>query len=165
MYTQTSNLQRAQSAKGEVLIPLIRAAATLGFAIAPCSLGFVIIAVSEHLIRSIMVGDDPEMLMSDLQNQFPNDAFEIIETEDAQLVAKVVDLIERPEQASELPVDIRGTDLQARVWDALQTVPAGTTMTSLSWRSRSADGGEAFRLVTRYGTDTARSRRASVRHS
>jgi|HubBroStandDraft_6_1064221.scaffolds.fasta_scaffold04114_4 AraC family transcriptional regulator of adaptative response/methylated-DNA-[protein]-cysteine methyltransferase len=128
MYTQTSNLQRAQSAKGDVLIPLIRAAATLGFAIAPCSLGFVIIAVSEHLIRSIMVGDDPEMLMSDLQNQFPNDAFEIIETEDAQLVAKVVDLIERPEQASELPVDIRGTDLQARVWDALQTVPAGTTM-------------------------------------
>jgi AraC family transcriptional regulator, regulatory protein of adaptative response / methylated-DNA-[protein]-cysteine methyltransferase len=128
MYTQTSNLQRAQSAKGEVLIPLIRAAATLGFAIAPCSLGFVIIAVSEHLIRSIMVGDDPEMLMSDLQNQFPNDAFEIIENDAADLVAKVVDLIERPEQALELPVDIRGTDLQARVWDALQTVPAGTTI-------------------------------------
>ena len=128
MYTQSSNLQRAHGAKGEVLIPLIRVAATLGFAIAPCSLGFVIIAVSEHLIRSIMVGDDPEMLMSDLQNQFPNDAFEIIENDDAQLVAKVVDLIERPEQASELPVDIRGTDLQTRVWDALQTVPAGTTM-------------------------------------
>jgi AraC family transcriptional regulator of adaptative response/methylated-DNA-[protein]-cysteine methyltransferase len=128
MYTQTSHLQRAHSAKGEVLIPLIRAAATLGFAVAPCSLGFVIIAVSEHLIRSIMVGDDPEMLMSDLQNQFPNDAFEIIENDDAQLVAKVVDLIERPEQALELPVDIRGTDLQTRVWDALQTVPAGTTM-------------------------------------
>jgi AraC family transcriptional regulator of adaptative response/methylated-DNA-[protein]-cysteine methyltransferase len=128
MYTQTSNLPRAQNAKGEVLIPLIRAAATLGFAVAPCSLGFVIIAVSEHLIRSIMVGDDPEMLMSDLQNQFPNDALEIIENDDAELVAKVVDLIERPEQALELPVDIRGTDLQTRVWDALQTVPAGTTM-------------------------------------
>ncbi len=111
-----------------MLIPLIRAAATIGFAIAPCSLGFVIIAVSEHLIRSIMVGDDPEMLMSDLQNQFPNDAFEIIENDDAELVAKVVDLIERPEQALRLPVDIRGTDLQTRVWDALQTVPAGTTM-------------------------------------
>jgi hypothetical protein len=99
MYTQTSNLHLAESGKGEVLIPLIRAAATIGFAIAPCSLGFVIIAVSEHLIRSIMVGDDPEMLMSDLQNQFPNDAFEIIESDDADLVAKVVDLIERPEDA------------------------------------------------------------------
>jgi AraC family transcriptional regulator of adaptative response/methylated-DNA-[protein]-cysteine methyltransferase len=128
MHPQTSNLQLTEGGKGEVLIPLIRAAATIGFAISPCSLGFVIIAVSEHVIRSIMVGDDPEMLMSDLQNQFPNDAFEIIENGDAELVAKVVDLIERPEQALELPVDIRGTDLQARVWDALQTVPAGTTM-------------------------------------
>jgi hypothetical protein len=94
MYTQTSNLQLAERGKGEVLIPLIRAAATIGFAIAPCSLGFVIIAVSEHVIRSIMVGDDPEMLMSDLQNQFPNDAFEIIENDDAELVAKVVNVIE-----------------------------------------------------------------------
>ncbi len=127
MYTQKSHLHIAESQR-EVLIPLIRAAATIGFAIAPCSLGFVIIAVSEHLIRSIMVGDDPEMLMSDLQNQFPNDAFEIIESDDAELVARVVDLIERPEQALKLPVDIRGTDLQTRVWDVLQTVPAGTTM-------------------------------------
>jgi AraC family transcriptional regulator of adaptative response/methylated-DNA-[protein]-cysteine methyltransferase len=128
MFTQTSDPDHAESAKGDVLIPLIRAAATIGFAISPCSLGFVIIAISEHLIRSIMVGDDPEMLMSDLQNQFPNDAFEIIENDDAKLVAKVVDLIERPEQALALPVDIRGTDLQTRVWDVLQTVPAGTTM-------------------------------------
>jgi AraC family transcriptional regulator of adaptative response/methylated-DNA-[protein]-cysteine methyltransferase len=128
MYTQTSNLQLTEGAKGDVLIPLIRAAATIGFAIAPCSLGFVIIAVSEHLIRSIMVGDDPEMLMSDLQNQFPKDNFEIIENDDTELVAKVVDLIERPEQALELPLDIRGTELQTRVWDALQTVPAGSTM-------------------------------------
>ena len=45
-----------------MLIPLIRAAATIGLAIAPFSLGFVIIAVSEHLIRSIMAGHDPEML-------------------------------------------------------------------------------------------------------
>ena len=128
MLTSTSNADLAQAAAGDVLIPLIRAAATIGFAIVPCSLGFVIIAVSEHLIRSIMVGDDPEMLMSDLQNQFPNDAFEIIEDGDAGLVAKVVDLIECPEQALELPVDIRGTDLQTRVWDTLQTVPAGATM-------------------------------------
>jgi AraC family transcriptional regulator of adaptative response/methylated-DNA-[protein]-cysteine methyltransferase len=128
MNTQTSNLHIEESPRGQVLIPLIRAAATIGFAIAPCSLGFVIIAVSEHLIRSIMVGEDPEMLMSDLQNQFPNAVIEIMENDDAGLVAKVVDLIERPEQALELPVDVRGTDLQTRVWDALQTVPAGSTM-------------------------------------
>ena len=123
MYTQASNPQLAESATGEVLIPLIRAAATIGFAIAPCSLGFVIIAVSEQLIRSIMVGDDPEMLMSDLQNQFPNHAIELNENDDDGLVAKVVDLIERPDKALELPLDIRGTDFKMRVWDALQQVP------------------------------------------
>jgi AraC family transcriptional regulator of adaptative response/methylated-DNA-[protein]-cysteine methyltransferase len=128
MFTSTSNADLAEAGTADVLIPLIRAAATIGFAIAPCSLGFVIIAVSEQLIRSIMVGDDPEMLVSDLQNQFPNAAIEVIENYDAGLVAKVVDLIERPDQALDLPLDIRGTDFQMRVWDALQKVPTGSTV-------------------------------------
>ena len=123
MFTSTSNAHLAEAGAADVLIPLIRAAATIGFVIAPCSLGFVIIAVSEQLIRSIMVGDDPEMLVSDLQNQFPNAAIEVNENCDAGLVAKVVDLIERPAQA----LDIRGTDFRMRVGDALQKVPAGGT--------------------------------------
>jgi AraC family transcriptional regulator, regulatory protein of adaptative response / methylated-DNA-[protein]-cysteine methyltransferase len=125
MFTSTSKLPVPGSG---VLIPFIRAAATIGFVVAPCSLGFVIIAVSEQLIRSIMVGDDPEMLMSDLQNQFPNDAIELKEHDDAGLVRKVVELIERPDKALDLPLDVRGTDFQMRVWDALQKVPAGTTV-------------------------------------
>jgi hypothetical protein len=107
MFTSTSRADLAQSAAADVLIPVIRAAATIGFAIAPCSFGFVIIAVSEQLIRSIMVGDDPEMLMSDLQNQFPNHAIELHEDEDAGLLAKVVELIERPDKAAELPKDFQ----------------------------------------------------------
>jgi hypothetical protein len=114
MFLSTSNADIAKTGAADVLVPLIRTAATIGFAIAPCSLGFVIIAVSEHLIRSIMVGDDPEMLMSDLQNQYPNDVISIIENDDAGLVAKVVDLIERPDQTLELPLDIRGLDFQMR---------------------------------------------------
>jgi AraC family transcriptional regulator of adaptative response/methylated-DNA-[protein]-cysteine methyltransferase len=128
MYTSKLNADRAEAGAADVLIPLIRAAATIGFVIAPCSLGFVIIAASEQLIRSIMVGDDPGMLVSDLQNQFPNAAIEINENYDAGMVAKVVDLIERPDQALDLPLDIRGTDFQMRVWDALQKVPAGSTV-------------------------------------
>jgi AraC family transcriptional regulator, regulatory protein of adaptative response / methylated-DNA-[protein]-cysteine methyltransferase len=110
-----------------MLIPLIRTAATIGFAIVPYSLGFVIIAVSEHLIRSIMVGDDPEMLVSDLQNQFPNHSIKLNEDYDAGLAAQVVDLIERPDKALKLPLDVSGTDFQLHFWDALQKVPAGTT--------------------------------------
>src|SRR5271167_5054924 len=127
MCTSTSIADLEKSAAGDVLIPLIRAAATIGFAVAPCSLGFVIIAVSEHLIRSIMVGDDPEMLMSDLQNQFPSENFEVAE-KDVGLMRKVVEMIESPEQAAELPLDVRGTEFQMSVWDALQNVPAGTTV-------------------------------------
>lgn len=96
MLTSSSHSDPKNAGAADVLIPLIRTAATIGFAIAPCSLGFVIIAVSEQLIRSIMVGEDPEMLVSDLQKQFPNEAIKVHETDDADLVAKVVDLIERP---------------------------------------------------------------------
>jgi AraC family transcriptional regulator of adaptative response/methylated-DNA-[protein]-cysteine methyltransferase len=125
MFTSTSNTDNSEAGAADVLIPLIRTAATIGFAIAPCSLGFVIIAVSEQLIRSIMVGDDPEGLVSDLQNQFPDETIEANENYDAGLVAKVVDLIERPDQSMELPVDTRGVDLQMRVGDALQRVLTG----------------------------------------
>src|ERR1700724_1031750 len=98
MFTTASNTDLAETGAANVLIPLIRAAATISFAIVPCSLGFVIIAASEQLIRSIMVGDDPERLVSDLQNQFPNEAIEVDDNYDAGLIAKVVDLIGRPRQ-------------------------------------------------------------------
>jgi AraC family transcriptional regulator of adaptative response/methylated-DNA-[protein]-cysteine methyltransferase len=127
----TSNQDHSESQAADVLIPLIRAAATIGFAIAPCSLGFVIIAVSEQLIRSIMVGDDPEMLVSALQNQFPNEAIEVAD-KDGELVAQVVDLIDRPGQAPGLPLDIRGTEFQVRFVGAPQHAAAGTTLSYAS---------------------------------
>jgi hypothetical protein len=105
VFTSTSNAHLAQAAAADVLIPFIRAAATVSFAVAPCSLGFVIIAVSEQLIRSIMVGDDPEMLVSDLQNQFPNNGIEVDENLDPGLVTQVVELLEYLDQALGLPLD------------------------------------------------------------
>jgi hypothetical protein len=105
MFTSTSKADLVQAGAADVLIPLIRAAATISFAIAPCSLGFVIIAVSEQLIRSIMVGDDPEALVSDLQNQFPSNAIEVDENPDSGLVTKVVELIEYLDQTLGVPLD------------------------------------------------------------
>lgn len=123
MVTWTSNANRAEHRATDVLIPVIRTAATIGFAIAPCSLGFVIIAVSEHLIRSIMVGDDPEMLVSDLQNKFPNEALEVMEHDPAGLVPQVVDLIKHPCRALELPADAGG--VRSHVLNALRQMPPG----------------------------------------
>jgi hypothetical protein len=105
MHISTSNADLAQTTAADVLIPLIRAAATISFAIAPCSLGFVIIAVSEQLIRSIMVGDDPEKLVSELQNHFPNNTIEVDENDDAGLLPRVVELIEYFDQVLKLPLD------------------------------------------------------------
>jgi AraC family transcriptional regulator, regulatory protein of adaptative response / methylated-DNA-[protein]-cysteine methyltransferase len=128
MLTSTSPVSGTQAAAADVLIPMIRAAATIGFAIAPCSLGFVIIAVSEQLIRSIMVGDDPETLVGDLQRQFPDEALAVDEHCDHALLSKVLGMIEDPAQAADLPLDIRGSAFQLRVWEALRKVPAGTTV-------------------------------------
>jgi len=123
--TRTSNVNRVEAKAADVLIPAIRTAATICFAISPCSLGFVIIAVSEQLIRSIIVGEHPEMLVSDLQNQFPNDSLEVMESDHAGLVPKVVELIERPGRALELPLDASGIPLQ--VLNALHQEP-GTSL-------------------------------------
>ncbi len=56
---------------------------------------------------------------------------EVAEKDEA-LLAKVVDLIERPDEAAQLPLDVRGTEFQMTVWDALQTVPPGSTVTYAS---------------------------------
>jgi AraC family transcriptional regulator, regulatory protein of adaptative response / methylated-DNA-[protein]-cysteine methyltransferase len=128
------------------LIPLIRVVSTIGFVIAPCSLGFVIIAVSEQLIRSLMVGDDPDTLVNDLQKQLPGEALAVDEHCDAELVAKVVSLIEDPTQAVDLPLDIRGTDFQLRVWAVLQKVPPGTTV-SYTFLAKQIGAPRAVRAV------------------
>jgi hypothetical protein len=52
-----------------------------------------------------MVGDDPVMLVSDLQNQFPNHAIEVDEHSDPGMVANVVELLEYLDQALGLSLD------------------------------------------------------------
>ncbi len=97
------------------------------FTISPCSLGFVMIAVADRAIRSILVGDDPEMLMSELQIGHPNDTLEVDRNYDAQMTRKIIASIERPEQEPGLTLDVHGTGFEVRVWDALRKVPPGTT--------------------------------------
>jgi AraC family transcriptional regulator of adaptative response/methylated-DNA-[protein]-cysteine methyltransferase len=114
MFTSTHNQGSNESQAADVLIPLIRTAATIGFAIAPCSLGFVIIAVSEQLIRSIMVGDDPEMLVSDLQNEFPDDVLEVADN-NKEVVAIVVEVIDRAQRLESCDEPIGNTEFEKRV--------------------------------------------------
>lgn len=99
------------------------------FAIARTSLGSVLVASSERGICAITMGDDPELLLRDLQDRFP--AAELIGGDAGfeATVAAVIALIERPGSAFDLPLDIRGTAFQRRVWEALRRIPPGQTVT------------------------------------
>ena len=80
-------------------------------------------------MASILIGDDPDALVRDLQDRFPN--AELVGGDSAyeQLVARVVGFVEEPGLGLELPLDVRGTAFQQRVWQALRTIPAGITAT------------------------------------
>nr|WP_321983909.1 bifunctional DNA-binding transcriptional regulator/O6-methylguanine-DNA methyltransferase Ada [uncultured Lichenicoccus sp.] len=101
----------------------------LRFAIGQCSLGAILVASSASGVAAILLGDDPAALARDLQDRFRNARLIGGDAEYERLVAQVVGLIEAPRTALDLPLDIRGTVFQQRVWQALREIPAGRTMT------------------------------------
>jgi AraC family transcriptional regulator of adaptative response/methylated-DNA-[protein]-cysteine methyltransferase len=97
------------------------------FAVGQCSFGAILVAATEKGVCAIEFGDDPDALLRGLEDRFPqaqlvggDQAFE-------QLVAKVVGFVEAPAQGLDLPLDIRGTAFQRRVWNAIRAIPAGAT--------------------------------------
>jgi AraC family transcriptional regulator of adaptative response/methylated-DNA-[protein]-cysteine methyltransferase len=113
----TPTAYRAGGADAEVL-----------FAVAECSLGSILVARSAKGVCAILLGDDPDVLVRDLQDRFPhatlvggNSAFE-------QVVAKVIGCVENPALGLDLPLDVRGTAFQHRVWQALCEIPVGSTV-------------------------------------
>ena len=99
------------------------------FAIGQSSLGAILVASSAKGVVSILIGDDPNKLAQDLQDRFPKARLVGGDQEYENLVARVVGLVEAPAIGLELPLDVRGTAFQQRVWQALQDIPAGKTAT------------------------------------
>ena len=97
------------------------------FAIPECSLGPVLIAASEKGVCAILFGDDPDELRRDLQDMFPRARLIGGDKSFEELTAKVIAFVEAPGQGLDLPLDIRGTAFQHRVWDALRRIPPGST--------------------------------------
>ena len=101
--------------------------ALIQFAIGQSSLGAILVARSARGICAISLGDDAGALLRELQDRFPraemiggDAAFEL-------LVAEVVGLVEQPGIGHDLPLDVRGTAFQQRVWQALRQIPPGET--------------------------------------
>lgn len=98
------------------------------FAIGQCSLGAILVAQSERGICAILLDDDPEALLRDLQDRFPNATLIGGDAAFERLVAEVVGFVEAPKLGLDLPLDVRGTAFQERVWQALRDIPAGQTV-------------------------------------
>lgn len=98
------------------------------FAIGECSLGSILVARSDRGVCSILIGDDPDALMRDLQDRFPRATLIGGDAGFEALVATVIGFVEAPRLGLNLPLDIRGTAFQQRVWNALRAIPAGVTV-------------------------------------
>jgi AraC family transcriptional regulator of adaptative response/methylated-DNA-[protein]-cysteine methyltransferase len=101
---------------------------TIRFAVAQCSLGAVLVASTERGICAILIGDDPEPLVHDLQERFPRAELKGAEAGYERTVAQVIGFVEAPGIGLDLPLDVRGTAFQQRVWQALREIPAGRTV-------------------------------------
>jgi AraC family transcriptional regulator of adaptative response/methylated-DNA-[protein]-cysteine methyltransferase len=99
------------------------------FAVGACSLGSVLVAQSAKGVCAILLGDDPETLVRDLQDRFPRAQLIGGDAAFEQTVARVVGFVEQPTRGLDLPLDVRGTAFQQRVWQALREIPAGGTAT------------------------------------
>ncbi len=103
--------------------------ASIRFAVGECSLGSILVATSERGVCAILLGDDPDALARNLQDRFPRARLIGGDKEFERLVARVVGFVEAPARGLDLPLDVRGTAFQQRVWQALRAIPAGSTAT------------------------------------
>ncbi|HEY6603656.1 MAG TPA: bifunctional DNA-binding transcriptional regulator/O6-methylguanine-DNA methyltransferase Ada [Xanthobacteraceae bacterium] len=97
------------------------------FAVGQCSLGAILVAATDKGVCAIEFGADADALVRGLQDRFPNARLVGGDEMFEQLVAKVVGFIEAPARGLDLPLDIRGTAFQQRVWNAIRDIPAGAT--------------------------------------
>jgi AraC family transcriptional regulator of adaptative response/methylated-DNA-[protein]-cysteine methyltransferase len=99
------------------------------FGVAGCVLGAVLVAATDKGVCAISLGDDPQALVHALEKRFSRAELVGADREFERWMASVVGFVEMPSRGLELPLDIRGTAFQERVWQALREIPAGSTAT------------------------------------
>jgi AraC family transcriptional regulator of adaptative response/methylated-DNA-[protein]-cysteine methyltransferase len=98
------------------------------FAVGQASLGAILVASSKKGVAAILLGNDANELVRDLQDRFPKACLIGADRDYEALVARVVGFVENPGIGLDLPLDVRGTVFQQRVWQVLQEIPVGTTI-------------------------------------
>jgi len=93
----------------------------------PDAIGTVLVACTERGLCAVRIGEDPDALQRELQTEFPRAELVADTGELAGAVAAVSALLRGGPAGADLPLDVRGTAFQARVWQALRRIPAGRT--------------------------------------
>jgi AraC family transcriptional regulator of adaptative response/methylated-DNA-[protein]-cysteine methyltransferase len=98
------------------------------FSVGESSLGLMLVASSEKGLVAILLGEDADLLIEDLQRRLPEAHLVAGDRQDDQRRLKqALDLAESPEKDFDVPLDVRGTEFQRKVWQALREIPAGET--------------------------------------
>ena len=109
----------AKGGAGEVIV----------YAAGECSLGSVLVAATAQGICAIQLGDKPGPLIEALRDRFPKAELKAGGADFERILAEAVGLVEEPERAFDLPLHVRGTAFQHKVWEVLRSIPPGETMT------------------------------------
>jgi O-6-methylguanine DNA methyltransferase len=109
--------------------PKAATASEITFSIRECVLGQVLVARTAVGVCAILIGSDAEDLKRDLATRFPGSMLIASEPQLRDDLSRVVRFLETPSEGIDLPLDMRGTPFQRRVWDALRAIPVGTTVT------------------------------------
>ncbi len=118
------------------------------FAVAQCSLGALLVAASSTGICEIALDEDPDRLVKNLQDRFKAAKLIGADPRFESWVADVVGFVEDPARGLDLPLDVRGTAFQRKVWEALCEIPLGETATYAQVAERIGTPG-AVRAVAR----------------
>lgn len=99
----------------------------LFFATDECALGKVLVARSVKGVCAILLGDDSKALESDLASRFPKSTLVANEAMVREDMSKVIRYAAKPSEGLDLILDMHGTPLQRRVWEAIRGIPPGQT--------------------------------------
>jgi AraC family transcriptional regulator of adaptative response/methylated-DNA-[protein]-cysteine methyltransferase len=112
----------------------------------PTSIGHILIAMTNRGICGITIGDDPDRLLAEFSARFANAEISPACANVEDIVTAVIASVEQPSVPFDLPLDLRGTAFQHRVWNALRAIPPGTT-TTYSDLARKIDAPASSRAV------------------
>jgi len=99
----------------------------LRYAISPCPLGLLLVAASDRGICALLFADEEQALLDELQSRFAAAELTCDQAGLGEWLRSILEQLQEPTRAALLPLDLRGTAFQQRVWQALQDIPAGET--------------------------------------